>query len=259
MAMQDMEKLRQRIIGKLNEPAVEMKGDIISFYDLYKSCEEEMHPFAKFFNEDTSSIIKKTNLRSKIDSIIGKKTPYIIEAIPTVRNGESVVTIKVMDAEFNYIGDIEVVKDSVIPRLVGFNQAKLKEKGVTKFLLDCVTNFRHELCVLDYFQKRHPGIDYNWSTKHPDPKSEFYVDDGFVSGRIKLNDPRPWDVTLSQSQDLELATYRTKRFGYLYDYIDFYNDEFKKRIAVNVNDLNPLMRQIVEEKYGLDKGPVLRK
>ena len=34
--MRDMEKLRQRIIGKLNEPAVEMKGDIISFYDLYR-------------------------------------------------------------------------------------------------------------------------------------------------------------------------------------------------------------------------------
>lgn len=256
--MQDMENLRQRIIGRLNEPAVEMQGDIISFYDLYKACEEEMHPFAKFFNEDTASIMKKVNLRSKIDSIVGKRTPSIIEVVPTVRDGESIVVIKLMDDEFNYMGDIEVVKDQVVPRLVGFNQAKLKEKGVTKFLLDCVSNFKHELGVLDYFQERHPGIDYNWSIKNPDSKSVFSVDDGFLSGKVKLNDPHPWDVTLSQSGDLGLATYRTRRFGYLYDYIDFYNDDFKKRIPVNINDLNPLMRQIVEEKYELNKGPVLK-
>lgn len=257
MSMQEMEILRGKIIRKLEEPEVTVDGDIISYYDLDKSLEEEMHPFTNFFMEDNKNVSKKMNLKSRINNIVGKPTPYISEVIPEVRNGESLITVKLYESNNDYLGDIEIINGSVAPRLKGIKDFKLKDKYICKFILDCVGNFNHELKVLDYFQERHPGIDYRWSITNPDPKSTFRVDDGFMSGGINLNDGKTRNVTLSQTGDLGLATYRTSKYGILYDYIDFYNDAFKRRLAVNVNDLNPLMRQIVDESLSLEKGPTL--
>jgi hypothetical protein len=62
-----------------------------------------------------------------------------------------------------------------------------------------------------------------------------------------MNNPENTQTTFSLYTDHETANQDSKKYSELHDYIAFYNDEFLRKIAINTSDLNPFVKQCVEQ------------
>ena len=249
-------ELNAKIQRVLNSEEVKTDNEIISFYELASSCEEEMRPYNDFLYTDMEIVAKRLNLKSKIKNMLGKKVPYIKEVIPTITDeGKCYVRVNLIDSNYYSIGSI-LIKKQDLPEFENISKETITDDFVA-FVGNCDSEFKDEAIVLEGFKQNHPDISYKWDVNHPDPKSVYNVSDGFIGGRIDLNNSSTSKAMLTNIEDIHLATMHTKNYGVLYDYIDFYNDYIQKRIAINVNDLNPLMKSIVSKQLNLGEAKQL--
>ena len=115
------------------------------------------------------------------------------------------------------------------------------------------------LAVLETFKNTYPNIDYKWDINNPSEYDKQIINDGFIEAKVSLNKIPNLFASFSSKEDLILSRTNTKSDGEIYDYLEFYNDEILKKTEVNINDLNPLYREIIGKSLNLGKTRTLKK
>ena len=62
-----------------------------------------------------------------------------------------------------------------------------------------------------------------------------------------MSKPENTQLIFSSLENQSLACDKTKKYGELYDYIAFYNEEVLGKTSINTNELNPFVKTCVEQ------------
>ena len=243
--------LYQKILRKLDEEVVPYDGDTMSLYDFNEALSSGIDKYNDIFINKMGDLKKQLNRKIYLSKITKKNIPLIDNIYPYV------------DVDGNYGININFAEVFSGNRRKFIGQANISDRGVVnidyllkgfskedtlEFVKKHLVNFVDYLGVLAEFSNEYPGFPYEWNDMRDEYKQE--IDDGFVTGYIDITKPEHVSVSLSNRNDLEVSRYRTRKYGELYDYIDFYKNGFMKRIKVNINDFNPLYQTIA--KKGLE-------
>ena len=250
-----IEKLRLQLLSRLDEDIVEYNGEELSFYDVVTACDQELSLYNKFFKEETKAICNNINVKSRFYNLFKRDVPYIEKIVPGVYLGKSIVDVYLIDKDGNKAGVIEERRNEV--RFEDFDEIRFSSKENAAFIKDIRLALNDTFTLLDHFKGNHKEFDYCWDFDDKDPQKKLIVDDGFISGIIYLNDVGRSCIGLSNMNDVAVATTRSKKNGIIYDYVEFYNEAFQKRLKVNINDLNPLYREFVNKHVGLEDNKKL--
>ncbi len=115
--------------------------------------------------------------------------------------------------------------------------------------------FLKYLNVLAEYANKHPGESYRWDLLNPQIET-FYVGDDFLSCRIDayyLDGIEPYWTNSSSVEKYALYDHEHANKT-----ISQCHDAFLKRMPVNINDIDPLVADIVRKEYDLN-GPKLVK
>ena len=236
--------LNKIIVEKLDSEEIESNSEYINLYDLVNLCHEEMKSYNDYFSENIKSRSKKINNPSRVHGFFNENILFIHDVIPEVINDKSIVNIIFENSNERYAGEMEITNDGV--RLLNFDEKKYNNNQNIVFLDKCSESFKVFLKVLDYFRNNYRGIDFRWDRNHPsdNAKLDVYSDDKMLHASVNLGDIKHTFVNLNSFDDILVATSRSSKYGILYDYIEFYNEALQRRLKVNVNDLNPMYREI---------------
>ena len=255
--LNDFKDLKDKIIELLNRKKVLSNGEIISFYDLSHACKKEFGVYSKFFKNNINKYGSKINNKSSLQTVMGIKVPFIDRVIPEIKDGNELITIYFKDSSKNNCGQLVIDKDGNA-KLNNLSVDRFNKKYLEELINKCLVCFSplmHGLCA---FNEEY-NMDFKWDSDRTNDKNTLRMSDGFITGIIDLNDTNKNAVTLTNVNDMYLASIKTELFGQLYEYIDFYNEEIQKRVAVNINDLSPLFKKIIDKHYDLDNEKKLIK
>ena len=174
----------------------------------------------------------------------GKYTPYIYKVVPAIDNGKEKIKIIIENIKNKRFDQIELSKDII--------------NSDDEFYKLCMKEFNDIFELLKHF-KNEFNSDYYWDLDNPCEDGIAKADNGFVSGTINLSNLNNFSFILSNLDDINLASYRSKKYGTLYDYIEFYNDSIKKKLSVKYEELSPLFKTIIDRTYNFDKNMILKK
>ncbi len=237
---EELINLRNRIYDLFDKDVVKQEGDIISLYDLIEILRNDLLPYTDALTLDTEKTIKRINFKS----IFNRKVPMISRIIPTVRENNTVSLKIYFCDERRYAGEVELTED-FYPNINNVDYDRYPVESICKLLNDNKEKFQSYLYLLRQFNMTHEGYDFEFNNEKNTNNQE--IDDGFIACNLNLGNLRYNHATLSSVNDLRLALTKIQNFGVLYDYIEQYNDEIKKKTSVNINDLNPFIQDIVRK------------
>ena len=71
------------------------------------------------------------------------------------------------------------------------------------------------------------------------------INDGFMKCTVSMTEPEKTQAIFSSIEEYMLSVKRCKKYGELYDYVSFYNEEIKAKMGISVDKLNPFVRSCV--------------
>lgn len=242
-------ELKQNIIGKLDEPIYEGDNNHISFYDLVEYSKDTFSSINEVFNRYINDFTKSINRKSRLNNLTNKKGLLINSVDPMINDSNNpVVVVTFENKEGKFAGVMTIFEDemsnNVKYKLDYFNQDLLLNPKNKKFVADCFVSFKELLPVLKSFKINNKNVIYKWNEENKDTKAKFK--DGIFCASIDLEALDRAYVNLDNLDDIVLATQNYKNQGVLYDYVEFYNKDLMKRFKINVDELNPLFKAIVE-------------
>ena len=237
--------LRDKILGILYEEAFESDSEYISFYDLLDICKSQIGYYNELFKNSIIPSRKVINLKSKFNSIFYGPSLLINDITLSVKDNEPLINILLSDTKGKYAGEMELLEKN--NRMINFDENRYTKRNDVLFINDCIYSYEILLNKLDEFIENNPGVDYSWVFEKKLKKDErkIVVNDGFLSGTIYFDNLDKSFVSFQNINDITFATMKTKEYGTLYDYIEFYQDNFKKRLAVKIDDLDPFVKKLV--------------
>ncbi len=245
------EKLKKKILEKLNSKEIESSGNIINIYDLIEILILHYNEYKELY-ENKEQLKDKINLNSRIYNLFKIKIPQIISInckYYPIKNSNLMLNIPVL----------EIIFDKQHYALYSKNEGKyycLKTNyndDLSNFYSYNSKILNKYLDKLEKFNEEYPlfsNLNVDWFKKN----KSILVDDGFVYCDINFNHLNHSLLTLSNKDDLFVSLIRKNNLDReLYEYIEFYNEALQKRTSVNLNKLDPSIRYIVSHYYTLDK------
>ena len=259
MFNEKIENLYGRINERLNAEEIESNDSFINIYDLNQMCIKQMNGLNKYFDESIKSKTKKLNFKYKFSNLFKESNNiYIYQVIPMIDEyNQPVIDIILANDKNRYCGELYVIGNEY--RLENFDETRFKNKQNRDLILASYESFMELIPILNYFKSEYPNTSFKWDNQNPCETAVLDVEDDFLSCRINLNSPERTFLTLKSVDDILLATTHSKNHGKLFDYVEFYNEAFQRRLGVNVEDLNPMFKQIVEKSRKEDKELTLTK
>ena len=262
MSYNDFDELYQKIKDRLDSPDVSSNGDEISAYMLSAAVKNGMGRYYQSLICDMSKFLKSTNQKIKRFNFLKRKNqlPYLNRICPGVRDtGDRYIDFYFTNGYIDgSIGKATIDENFNIT--TNFFRDQYNQKNVEEFLKTDMDIYQSFFSVLDDFREQYPGVSYQWNNEHEHRKER--IDDGFNTVYFNLDDAFHPIVSLTTSHDTELARFYSRKYGELYDYFEFYPNEFMRKIKVNINDLNPLYQTIVKTQmkaYGDSKAATKKK
>lgn len=249
-----LDNLYSRIMYRLNGDDVESDNEIVSAFDVCNAVSDSLSFYNYLFCKNAKSFIKELN----------RSVDYTF--VPFVR------AFKIYDVKFNVNNDgeafIHIFLDNGICIDVTGDKFKasinnhflLSDNYIKRFLAINNDKIRVYLEFLNEFATKFPGVNMTFG-QNSQNINDVIIQDDFMVCRVCVGNPESTQVLFSSFEDIELSFIHSKKYGKLYDYLVCYNKEFLKKMHVNVNDLNPFVRECVikylvkkdEEKLILEK------
>lgn len=237
--------LKRRIDERFNQEAVQTNGDEMSLSTFCSILYSALIDYNVKFSVDLNNYKKTLNRKIKFENILGKKNiPFIDGIYPIINeNGDRYLDIYLADSPKSgkYAGlaciHSNMSMDSTIVR--NFDQVE-----TNNFLNNASAGFITYLNSLEDFSKDNPGLPYEWNISNEMKKQ--IIDDGFLEAYIDLDKIGEVSVSLSDIKDLDRARTKTRKYGYLYDYIENFEDHYLRRMKVNKSDFNELYQTLYE-------------
>jgi hypothetical protein len=184
--------------------------------------------------------------------IFNKKIPFIYSITPTIYEDGKKEIVVVFANSKNCKGIAVVSENKEVT--FEFMRDGFSINETIKFLKDNFDYFNSYFTALNSFAVEYPGFGYEWNSDAQNLYSKELLNDGFVAVRFDLNDPQNTRAFLSRIEDIDIARTRTRKYGEMYDFVEFYNDAFLRSFKVNEDELNPLYKKIVENSKVNSKG-----
>jgi len=248
-------ELERKFNNRLQSPVFLSDREELSAYDIISAIRSEMGPYNVEFFEHARHDIKSINLRNgysnpltrnlKIHKLakIGKISFNVL------KDGNVYFDIYLYDNKNNYIGYISC--DENFMSYMDIHDVDVDKYSVFLFhdlLHQNASVFKYYIDVLKLFKDKFPGLEYRWDEGNP-YEEKYSISDGFITTNINLNDINSSNyIRLESDKDFRLSFY-----GDLYKKVINYSEELAKRTSVNIEDLHPVSRRMVEKYYGLEK------
>lgn len=256
----DIEEVRKKILKRLDSSIVESDEETTSFYNILEACKSEFEPYTIYFRDNINKYGNKLNRKSKLENAIGMKSLSILYVVPEVINGKSRVDIYLQNSFEDKVGIVRIENDETL-NLIDFDESLLSSKNNAKYINGLQRIFSPFLKVLNTFSENYDGIDYSWNVVNTNGEAIMDAEDDFLKGRINLNELSRSYVTLKDLSNMIVSSMKSKNYGIVYDYIEFYQDALMKRLPVRIDELNPLFRKILNKYLNIkeDKKLMLEK
>ena len=253
------EDLYNRLEDRYKANAVLDGEDAVSLASLVNSLESGIGSYNNTLIYSNSDIVKKLNKKIRLTSLnpfIKKNIPYINHVSSVVNeNGEYFIDVCFCEADergSKYIGDAVITSDGKIN--IDFLRKNFSIDDTKSFLNENNPMFTYSLKLLDEFTREYPNTSYEWIADDKDKKysrltdkenpKKFEVKDELLHGYVDLDKLHSTIVTFSSLKDLDLSRTKSRKYGELYDYLDFYKEHYMRRISVDINELNDLYKKI---------------
>ena len=256
----DIENVRTKILKRLDSSEVKYDGDSLSLYDLLEACKNEFEPYTNYFRFNINKYGIKLNRKSRLENAVGKKSLSIFCIIPEVVEGKARVDIHLQNAFGDKVGILRIDNEEV-PSFIGVDDSLLPSilnKNNTEYFDNLQKIFSPFLKVLSVFIENYDGIDYSWNNVSTNESAVLDAEDDLLHGRINLNDLNRSYVCLKNRNDMITSTLRSKKYGVVYDYVEFYSKEFMKRLPVRIDDLNAIYKKILNRYLGIKDNKELK-
>lgn len=248
------ENVRKIIKKRFNKPYVLSSGDEISVYDLISAIRCQKEPYDVYFYKKVKKDISKINIRSMYKNlgIIRYKYP-VIENINLGIDESGSISIELECHDFHR-GPIKIVygESSIdIPKVYVINENK--EVGIdayNNFLRSISKKINSYRFYLERFRDEFKFNGISWSTD-PIRNKATALKDGDVYWHL---DPK--------NSNYSVYSYGLKtdnESDMLDQYFSLNKEELSKKSSVNICDLDPLTRRVVEKHFGLDNKQELKR
>lgn len=245
MIYDKFDNLYIKIVEKLGSKDIQTQGDIINLEDLKKACNEGLKKYNFYLIDQIPNRIKEINRHSRSNQF-----PYIEKDYPTLTNIKSYV----LDDDNFYIRCTFQKENGLDFILFSLNEnneviicsTSLKNGEDKKFLCKNNIVISSMLNVLQSFINEFPKVEYTWDKDHRNAFDQS-ISDGVFTSEIFLNYPDKTYLGLKSAEDCITATTRTYKYGELYDYLSMYQDSYIRKTAININDLNPFIKLLVDK------------
>lgn len=248
------ENVKNIIYKRFNKPYVLSSGDEISVYDLISAIRCQKEPYDIYFYKKVRKDISKINVRSMYKNlgIIKYKYP-IIQNINLGIDESGLISMELECNDFHR-GPIRIVygeSSLSVPKITVISEEKeVDVEPYNNFLRSISKKINSYRFYLQRFKDEFKFNGVSWST---DSK--------------RNNTPAVIDGEVYWILDSKNSRYDAYSYGYRNDnesdmldqYFSLNKEELSKKSSINICDLDPLTKRVVEKHFGLDKQQKLKK
>ena len=247
--MNRYDEIYLEIRKRLDGPVAQSNSEMVSMMDVINSVQQELGLYNTLLVKRQERLVKKINrdlgYTRFTPSFVVKKLPRVINIVNSVSDAGEVF-VKVLFEDNN-----ELVLTGTSNNVSIYSCTCMNEE-INNFVKKYNDVFSINLGSLISFASEYPGMSMEFGqncTNILDQK----IDDGFISYNLNIANPMNSSVSLLSLDDCVIATTHHKKYGKLYDYISFYGEEFLSKCVVNVNELNPFIKDCVLKYLSLNK------
>lgn len=244
-----LERLRRKIENRINSSY--KKDDRFSAKELINILSEQISKYNLILVDKVEKDKNSLNRKIAKTRIINKKVPYIESITSIIHEDGTQELIVNFSCNNEFKGFARITKDLSVK--FDFMKSEYSKSDILKVLRENIVNFIIYFNAMDSFCLEYPGFSYVWNGDSKDTYTQS-INDGFISAKINLSDLSSTRATLYRTEDFELARMKSKKYGELYDYIDFYNDRMLVSLKVNEENLNPLYKEMVNHYRSENKN-----
>ena len=248
--------LKRRIDERLSSNIVKDTDEEISLYTLRECIKNAISGYNDVFINDAGKLCKIINKETILNRLFKGQVPNV-DSIESVVLPNGLVNIEAVLCDFDgRKAGILNIDNRCNMDITFLRPVYSKEKTIDMFRKHSI-KFVEYLNKLYDFTKEYPNTKCAWNSKSTQMHEMF--DDGFLTAHFYLERPDSSRFSFSSDEDIAIASIKSKDFGELHEFIDFYNDELLKKTSVNINDLNDLYKKIVHKELNIKNGPILSK
>jgi len=248
------EFVKNTIRKRFDKPYVLSSGDEISVYDLISAIRCQKEPYDVYFYKKVKKDITKINIRSMYKNlgIIKYKYP-VIENINLEINLDGLISIELECHDFHR-GPIKIIygESSIsTPKVYVVNEDKeVSVEAYNNFLRSISKKINSYRFYLERFKDEFKFNGISWSTD-PIRKKATALIDGEVYWYL---DPKNSNYTVYSH-----GVMNDNEADMLDQYFSLNKEELSKKSSVNICDLDPLTKRIVEKHFGLNNKQELKR
>ena len=253
--MDKMDDLRRRIEARLQCKNFEDNGEEISLQTLQEVLNTAMKDYNKLFVDCSKELAKTMNNKTFVNRLFKGEVPIIASINPTIEEDNSYyLEVLFTNREGKYEGDAIIDKNFNIDILF-LKDYYSEEKTIAllkKFSVSYIYYFEQML----NFTLNYPNSKCSWGNDSQVMNEK--IDDGFLTAHFYLDRLDSTALSFSNIEDTTLGITKTRKYGELYDYIEFYKGKIMRSTSVNINDLSDLYQKIVRKQLKLENNATLK-
>lgn len=239
--MEKYDDLYKRIIGRLNSSRIENTREVVSAKFVEDSVRYTMEQYNNALIKNQAETIKLMNKSLGYTFFTSKGTKKEIARVVSIINKVT---------EDGNVYSVVVLEDGNTITLSGnYKNVYIVNSTLTGGqIVNAVAKWKYAFCVwfgaLEDFAFNFPGVEMNFGENVKNVHDQ-EINDGFMKCTVSMTEPEKTYSVFSSIEDHMLSVRRCKKYGELYDYVAFYNDEIKAKMGVSVDKLNPFVKSCV--------------
>lgn len=239
--MERYDDLYKKIIGRLNSSRIQNNREVVSAKFVEDSVRYTMEQYNNALIKNQAETIKLMN----------KSLGYTFLTSKSAKKGIArVVNIINKVTEDGNVYSVVVLEDGNTITLSGnYKNVYIVDSTLPGGqIVDAVAKWKYAFCIwfgaLEDFAFNFPGVEMNFSENVKNVHDQ-EINDGFMKCTVSMTEPEKTQAIFSSIEEYMLSVKRCKKYGELYDYVSFYNEEIKAKMGISVDKLNPFVRSCV--------------
>lgn len=239
--MERYDDLYKKIIGRLNSSRIQNNREVVSAKFVEDSVRYTMEQYNNALIKNQAETIKLMN----------KSLGYTFLTSKSAKKGIArVVNIINKVTEDGNVYSVVVLEDGNTITLSGnYKNVYIVDSTLPGGqIIDAVAKWKYAFCIwfgaLEDFAFNFPGVEMNFSENVKNVHDQ-EINDGFMKCTVSMTEPEKTQAIFSSIEEYMLSVKRCKKYGELYDYVSFYNEEIKAKMGISVDELNPFVRSCV--------------
>lgn len=239
--MERYDDLYKKIIGRLNSSRIQNNREVVSAKFVEDSVRYTMEQYNNALIKNQAETIKLMN----------KSLGYTFLTSKSAKKGIArVVNIINKVTEDGNVYSVVVLEDGNTITLSGnYKNVYIVDSTLPGGqIVDAVAKWKYAFCIwfgaLEDFAFNFPGVEMNFSENVKNVHDQ-EINDGFMKCTVSMTEPEKTQAIFSSIEEYMLSVRRCKKYGELYDYVSFYNEEIKAKMGISVDKLNPFVRSCV--------------